>query len=361
MLLASRFCVASINQSNVLTWTFRLYRCGHENRQRCYEIESGLMDMFHRPCGSMRKFNEVMQNMFSKIILGTAQLGMPYGLGCWKHELMPESEVFTLLDMAWEMGITTLDTSPDYGIAEERIAKYLRANAGKSFHIISKIKHTSTLEKNVKNIFQSYFDACPFTNFDVCSSLSILLHKEADIHRADIVEELDAAVQRGQIMQWGASVYGEGYALDASEIETCSIIQLPFGVLNQSFGRGGCIDRIDSKKTLIHARSVFTQGLLFFENDNLQDLSPEVRNVLKHVARMAALSGQSKMQLGLRFVLSMAQINGAIIGVDKTEQLSELSEVLANPMGEKDISMLADLSELVQQDDVKPEKWGRQP
>ena len=298
-----------------------------------------------------------MQNPFSKIILGSAQFGMPYGLGRWKNDLMPEAEVFALLDMAWEMGITTIDTSPDYGIAQARIAKYLRANAGKRFHIISKIKDISGAGKNVKDIFQSYFDACPFTNFDFCSSLSVLLHRETDIYHPDIRKELDAAVRRGQIIRWGVSVYGEAYAKDASEIETCSIVQLPFGVLNQSFAHGGCIDYLNSNTTLIHARSIFTQGLLFCENDDLRAQSPGVRAIVNHVERMGSLSGQSKMQLGLRFVFSMPKIQSATIGVDKTEQLSEVYDVIANPIQENDNSRLASLFGYVQPDDVKPETW----
>ena len=85
-----------------------------------------------------------MENTFSRIILGTAQLGMPYGLGKWKHELMPEAVAFSILDRAWERGIRTIDTSPDYGIAEARLGKYLNNNPSKSFNVITKIKNLPT-------------------------------------------------------------------------------------------------------------------------------------------------------------------------------------------------------------------------
>ena len=81
-----------------------------------------------------------MKEYFSKIILGTVQLGMPYGLGEWKDEVMPESVAFSILDEAWASGINTLDTANSYGLSEERIAKFLRLNPQKSFHVISKFK-----------------------------------------------------------------------------------------------------------------------------------------------------------------------------------------------------------------------------
>ena len=69
-----------------------------------------------------------MEKPFSKIIVGTAQLGMPYGMGQWADKVMPEKEAFRILDGAWERGFTTLDTSPDYGLAVERIVKFMRVN-----------------------------------------------------------------------------------------------------------------------------------------------------------------------------------------------------------------------------------------
>ena len=81
-----------------------------------------------------------MPENFSKIVLGTVQLGSPYGLGDWKDKVMPESVAFRILDEAWASGINTLDSASNYGLAEDRIAKFLRQNPQKCFHIISKFK-----------------------------------------------------------------------------------------------------------------------------------------------------------------------------------------------------------------------------
>ena len=65
---------------------------------------------------------------------------MAYGFGRWANELMPEAAAFSILDAAWDNGITTLDTSSNYGVAEERIAKFMRLNPSKNFDLISKVK-----------------------------------------------------------------------------------------------------------------------------------------------------------------------------------------------------------------------------
>ena len=93
-----------------------------------------------------------MENQFSKIILGTVQLGMPYGLGPWKSELMPEVTAFSILDAAWDSGIRTLDTSSNYGVAEERISKFMRLNPSKNFDLISKVKSQNKLSNQKHSV-----------------------------------------------------------------------------------------------------------------------------------------------------------------------------------------------------------------
>ena len=149
-----------------------------------------------------------MENQFSKIILGTVQLGMPYGRGRWADELMPESEAFKILDIAFERGITTLDTAQDYGLAEARIAHYLTANQDKHFHIITKIKKFDFDANPVDGGFERWLDNCPLINLNNCSSISILLHREEAIRDRRIRGVLSDAVDAGRIKQWGVSVYG---------------------------------------------------------------------------------------------------------------------------------------------------------
>mgnify|MGYP001238357958 CR=1 FL=1 len=125
-----------------------------------------------------------MKNQFSKVILGTVQLGMPYGLGLWKNEMMPEATAFSILDAAWNGGITTLDTSSNYGVAEERIAKFMRLNPSKNFDLISKVKSINN-DKNLYIRVRDIVRGNPILGLDNCSSFSLLLHSEGDILRVE--------------------------------------------------------------------------------------------------------------------------------------------------------------------------------
>ena len=297
-----------------------------------------------------------MQNPFSKIILGTVQLGMPYGLGRWKNTLMPESEAFAILDAAWEMGITTLDTSPDYGMAEARIAKYMKAHKTKPFQIISKIKHLPIEAENVQTSFQNYFDACPFAGLDACSSLSVLLHKEADIYRPEVLGELDAAVQRGLIMQWGVSVYGEAFAKDAAKIENCSLIQLPFGVLNQSFGRCGVIELLMNSGKTVMARSVFSQGLLLRKVEVVPETSGESSDLLNEIFSYLDEQDFAITDFAISTAWNEPGVANLVLGADTVSQMLEWK---LDALGNKQISLPAQLLTRIRQFDsnqFKPNK-----
>ena len=79
-----------------------------------------------------------MTSNLKRAILGTVQLGTAYGLGKWKQTLMPKSTAFNILHRAWVLGVRTLDTSPDYGVAENRIQSFLEEYPKQKFKIITK-------------------------------------------------------------------------------------------------------------------------------------------------------------------------------------------------------------------------------
>ena len=107
-----------------------------------------------------------MESQFSKLILGTVQLGMPYGAGRWANELMPEATAFSILDAAWDSGITTLDTSSHYGVAEERIAKFMRLNPSKNFDLISKVKSQNTVSTQKLSCFDDWRRTSPLSKVE---------------------------------------------------------------------------------------------------------------------------------------------------------------------------------------------------
>ena len=61
--------------------------------------------------------------MNSKLILGTVQFGLNYGINN-TIGMMSEDKVFELLENAYDLGITTLDTAEAYGNAHSVISNF---------------------------------------------------------------------------------------------------------------------------------------------------------------------------------------------------------------------------------------------
>ena len=58
-----------------------------------------------------------------KYIMGTAQLGVNYGIN--NHAGKPDTQTaLNMLDYAWNLGVRTLDTASAYGDAELLIGRY---------------------------------------------------------------------------------------------------------------------------------------------------------------------------------------------------------------------------------------------
>ncbi|MFZ0694771.1 MAG: aldo/keto reductase, partial [Alphaproteobacteria bacterium] len=77
----------------------------------------------------------------SQITLGSAQLGMAYGVANTLGQ-PTEAEAFRILDRAVELGINTIDTARTYGTAEQWIGKWLASRKPSGVRIVTKVPKT---------------------------------------------------------------------------------------------------------------------------------------------------------------------------------------------------------------------------
>ena len=79
--------------------------------------------------------------MNNKIILGTVQLGVKYGIN--NNDGKPSKEMaFSILDYAWKNGVEILDTADVYGDAQAIIGEY-HLSTNNIFKVNSKFKGNS--------------------------------------------------------------------------------------------------------------------------------------------------------------------------------------------------------------------------
>src|SRR5579859_5666326 len=155
--------------------------------------------------------------MASKLVLGTVELGMRYGLNNTTGQPNRE-EAFTILDKAFAGGIDTLDTAWAYGTAEDVIGEWLTARgvAG-SVNIISKLKpHSlddypgaSAQEAVISEVKKS------LARLKVKKLDGYLLHTSQYIYNDRVIEALREIKSAGLVSHIGVSTYDEPEALHA--------------------------------------------------------------------------------------------------------------------------------------------------
>ena len=110
-----------------------------------------------------------------KIVIGTANFGMDYGIGHNQNKLI-DSDIIEILKTAKKLGIDTIDTAISYGNSLNRLGELGIRN----FKIITKFPKIPDDRKKQTNWFNEQIEST-LKQLDVNSLEAILLHYPKDI------------------------------------------------------------------------------------------------------------------------------------------------------------------------------------
>lgn len=252
--------------------------------------------------------------MSSKLILGTVQFGLNYGINNSTGK-PSESEVFTILDIAHEAGISYLDTAAAYGDAEKLIGAFHSTNANKHFKIITKFHYDKA--ETVKDKLARARKKLAIHHIDVLLFHSFNDYKE----NSQVIEALKEERANERLGSIGVSVYHNHEIEELLEDDSVEVIQLPFNLLDNEQQRGAVLEKAKAKGKIIHARSAFLQGLFFKPLNELPNFTTPLRSALMDIQTIAESSQLAINELALAYVLSKDYIDGVLIGVDSANQL----------------------------------------
>ena len=264
---------------------------------------------------------------FSKIILGSAQFGMSYGINNNRGKI-PESEVFKILDFAYQKQITILDTASSYGNSEKVIGKYNKKKPEKSFKIITKISNTELsleeqLIKSLENLSAKKADTVLFHSLDIYKRFENKVPSFIKLYKGKYFDQL------------GISVYGNDQINKVMKDGRIERIQLPFNMLDNSNIREKIILRLKSNGKNIDVRSVFLQGLFFKPLNKLPKNLMTLKKHLSFLHRLSYESNYSMEGLAINYVLSKGYIDHLIIGIDSLKHSNQILKKLMKEFREK--------------------------
>ncbi len=260
-----------------------------------------------------------------ELILGTVQLGMPYGIA-GPREGVPETEALAILHHARERGVRWLDTAAGYGESERRIG--LALGDDPELRVITKLRALDPASglsprEQVQRSVQESLARLRRTHLEV-----VMVHRPADLSGeagAEIWNTLRSLRDAGRIGRIGVSVYN-GREIDALLARyPLEVIQLPLSLLDQRLLSSGHLDLLHSRGVAIHLRSIFLQGVLLQEHALPEHLAP-LRPVLSKLHRELDSRGLRPLQAALGFARSLPRVEGVVIGVDGIPQLDQVLE-----------------------------------
>jgi len=251
-----------------------------------------------------------------KLILGTVQFGLDYGIYNPDGQT-PVSEVYKILDFAYENGINVLDTAFIYGESEKIIGEYLKTNPNKSWKIISK----SPPINYGLNIEKYYFQS----KSKIGNSLDVYLaHDVQQFLRSKAVRNSFYGLkENGHVKKIGVSVYSQQEILDVLDHSNVDIIQLPLNVLDHRLIKLDILKRIKQCGIEIHIRSIFLQGLIFLSQEDLFVKFPDAIAPINTLKEIANANSLTIGELALLFVNSFPEVDKIVVGVNNLNQLKK--------------------------------------
>lgn len=256
--------------------------------------------------------------MTDKLILGTVQLGLDYGINNQSGKPVLE-QALEILNTAYECGIRVLDTAEAYGISQNVIGTFHKNNPTKIFKVISKLDAkqnvnqnglTKKINKSIKILGVKALEGYMFHNYVNLVRKPHLFHEALQIKKEGIIKKV------------GVSIYTnleiEDIIKNYSEVD---FIQAPFNLLDNQQKRKRSFEKLKAKKIEIHTRSVFLQGLFFQHPESLKEKFCEIKPYLEELENIKKHYSLSMETMALQYALQKDYIDNVLIGVETPQQL----------------------------------------
>jgi len=261
----------------------------------------------------------------NRIVLGGAQLGLPYGI-LNGGETLSREEVARILDTAAGHGIDAIDTAIAYGQSESVIGE----TAQNRFKIISKLPPIPLDVSNVSLWVRTQVDAS-LSRLKCTSLNALLLHRSQDLtdaHGAELYAAINSLKVEKIIQRFGVSIYTPDELNGIIGTFDIDVVQAPLNVFDRRIL--GVIDQLTALNIEVHVRSVFLQGVLIAKPENRPQRFQPWSDHFARFDEWVLSSGVSAMACCLGFALQQSGVAKLVIGTTSPESLTEIMTSIPN-------------------------------
>jgi aryl-alcohol dehydrogenase-like predicted oxidoreductase len=257
-----------------------------------------------------------------KLVIGSAQLGMNYGL--FSNRKINHKEFKKIEKLVLKSKINFIDTAISYGDSENIIGN----SKLKNLHIITKIK--LPFKKNIrvrdwalKELSKSLY------KLKIKKIYGVLIHDYKDLlgkYGKDYLLSLQELKKKKIIKKIGISIYDSYEIKKIWKFWKPDLIQVPFNPLDNRILDSGWIDVLRKYKVKIFARSIFLQGLLINEHNSFI-INKNYKILLNKFKNWCYKNNISLLQACIHFVKQFKKIDYLVVGFDNYNQLKEIIDV----------------------------------
>ena len=258
--------------------------------------------------------------MYNRLILGTAQFGMDYGISNKNGEISFK-QIIKILNYLKKNKINYLETANSYSTSERKIGKYY-LKFKKKFKIITKFSIRNNLNINhqyQKSVFHLGY-----------KPEIIFAHTGKDYLNKNFRLKLFQLKKKYKIKKIGVSIYSPSEFYKILKVEKPDIIQVPCNILDKRFLDKKILTIAKRNKIQIHARSIFLQGLFFMKKN---EIIKRFKNTKKTFNKLEVICNKENISLGelaLLWINKKKEIKRFIIGIDNYNQIINNIKILRN-------------------------------
>lgn len=294
----------------------------------------------------------------TRLILGTAQLGMAYGVA--NRQGAPDTDrARGIVQAAWAGGVREFDTARAYGDSEAVLGRALRElGLAASARIVTKTDpawdglDADLLRRGVEESLR---------RTGAGRLHGLLLHREGllGLWNQGLGQMLRKLADEGLVERVGVSVYSVGAAQAALELDGLDLVQLPSNILDRRFEAAGVFETAERLGRTIHVRSVFLQGLLLMAPQEVPEHLAPARSVVEEFQRLAGAHGLSPLEAALRFAARSYAGAGMLFGAETPEQVRANVAAYSTVVSESFIAEARQRFTAVPEQILNPSLWGK--
>jgi len=256
-----------------------------------------------------------------KMVLGTAQFGLDYGISN-QVGVVSTTEIALILQHAKNLGFSGLDSAAVYGDSERQLGSI---PASQDYAIYTKLPALVT--SGYEGWHQTFCQSLAKLKRNFLNGL--FLHEAKDLlgsEQKNVYRFLSKLKVEGLINQIGVFVYSVDeleYIIERYKID---IVQLPLNIFDQRFTKNGFLKKLKEKEIEIQARSIFLQGLLLMSLNQLPFSFLKLSKNIKKLDELCKKQNISRLACCLAYVLKQSDVDALVLGVTSFSELFEIAK-----------------------------------